>query len=60
MNKETIQALEDLIAANEELKGYRVIIDYAIALACEYSNNPSVQNKLMTEHAETLYKGKYK
>ncbi len=60
MLDEQKKELERLVEANEQMKGPRVIIDYAISLACSFS--PDIYNGLnheMTEFVEELYRNKY-
>lgn len=57
MNKKQKEALEDLVRANEEVQGPRVVIDYAILLAGTFIDK--YINEEMTNYVEELYKSKY-
>lgn len=57
MNEQQKRALEQIVDANEELKGVRIVIDYAIQFCCEFAGYS--MNKEMTDYVEELYKNKY-
>ena len=59
MNEEQTTNLEELVATNEQFKGARVTIDYAIALAVSFAENKNDLNKTMTDYVEKLYAEKY-
>jgi len=52
MTKKQKLALIELVKTNEQFKGYRVVIDYAISLAC--IDNPDL-DKEMTDFVQKLY-----
>lgn len=60
MTNEQENVLRELVKSNEELKGPRVIIDYAIMLAISfYEGNTSNLGQEMTDFVEELYKELY-
>lgn len=56
MNQQTTEALEKLVEVNEESKGYRIVIDYALGLAFL---GDSESRKEAEEYVEKLYEEKY-
>lgn len=59
MNKNQEKALKELINCMEAFESYRIIVDYAIDLCCEFSNKSDL-NKEMTDYATKLFKRKDK
>ena len=60
MSEDQKAALEALVETNEQLDGPRIVIDYAITLACEVASPGHIDlNRQMTDFVETLYRDKW-
>lgn len=55
MNEDQKKALADLVKVNEETKGARIVIDYAILLVGRFQSESRGLNSEMTDYVQNIY-----